>query len=355
MKALRVYGKRDFRLEDVPEPQPGPGEVKIRVKFCGICGSDVHDYVDGPLLLPVAKPHPQTGRLAPITGGHEFSAQVVDVGVGVTGFEAGDRVVVRPTMPCYRCRYCREGSQIQCSILAAVGGAADGAFAEYVVVREDCLFTLPDQVSWEAGAYAEPLACAVRAVRRSRLAPGGVVAVIGAGPIGLLTMQVAAACGAQAVHVFETVPLRRKLALRLGASSASDPQEKDPGKSIAALTNGRRADIAFECGGTSSAMLTADAVCGRGGTIVEMGVQREPFSFNFFDLFFREKTIVTSQGYTNAEFEIAVGFLDSGKVKAHPFMTSAMITLQDVLDRGFEVLAGPQRVSHCKILVSPDK
>lgn len=353
MKALRVYGKQDFRLEDVEEPQAGPGEVKLAVHFCGICGSDVHDYIDGPRLLPVSRPHPQTGRLAPITYGHEFSAEVVNVGAGVNCIVPGARVVVRPTMPCYRCQYCREGRSIQCTELAAIGGAADGAFAPYVAVRADCVLPLPDSVSWQAGAYVEPLACAVRAVRRSHLEPGAVVAVIGAGPIGLLTMQMALACGAQAVHVFETEKHRRELAERMGATTVHDPRDGDPGRAIGALTKGRRADIVFECAGSGPALLLADAVSGRGATILEMGVHREPVSFDFFNLFFREKSIITSQGYTNAEFEIAIAFLASGKVNPHPVMTSATIPLTDVMSRGIEALLGPKRASHCKILVTP--
>jgi len=353
MQALRVYGKGDFRLEEVPEPQPGPGEVKLQVRFCGICGSDVHDYVEGPRLLPVGRPHPQTGRMAPITYGHEFSAEVVRIGTDVSGVAPGDRVVVRPTMPCYRCRYCLEGRSIQCTQLAAVGGAADGAFARYAVVRADCVLPLPGNVSWEAGAYAEPLACAVRAVRRSRLEPGAVAAVVGAGPIGLLTMQVAFACGAQAVHVFETAPERRELAAYLAATTVHDPRDGDPGRVIAGLSGGRRADVVFECAGTAPALQLADAVSGRGATIVEMGVQREPVRFDFFSLFFREKTLVTSQGYSTPEFEIAIGFLASGKVDPHPAMTSATIPLQEVVSGGIEALLGPHRNAHCKILVAP--
>lgn len=353
MRALRVYGKDDFRIEDIPEPQPGPGEVKLEVRFCGICGSDVHDYVEGPRLLPVGRPHPQTGRIAPITYGHEFSASVVEVGSAIEGIRPGDRVVVRPTMPCYRCRYCREGRAIQCTQLAAIGGAADGAYARFAVARADCVLPLPASVSWETGAYAEPLACGVRAVRRSRLEPGAVAAVIGAGPIGLLTMQMALACGAREVYVFETAQVRRELALRLGATAVLDPREGDPGRVIGKLTGGQRVDVAFECAGTGPALQLADQVSGRGATIVQVGVQREPVTFDFFSLFFREKTIVTSQGYSNPEFEIAVGLLGAGRIKPHPVMTSAIIPLEEVISGGIEALLGPQRESHCKILVAP--
>lgn len=353
MLALRVYGKGQFRVEDTPEPQPGPGEVKLEVRFCGICGTEVHDYVQGPRLLPVGRPHPQTGRTAPITYGHEFSAEVVELGEGVTGIDVGDRVVVRPTMPCYRCRYCREGRTIQCLQLATIGGAADGGYARFVVVRADCILPLPASVSWETGAYVEPFACAVRAVRRSRMEPGAVVAIIGAGPIGLLTLQMALICGAREAHVFETARTRRDIALQLGATTVHDPRDGNPGQIIGTLTGGQRADVAFECAGSEAALQLADQVSGRGATIVQVGVQDKPITFDFFNLFFREKSIVTSQGYSTAEFEIAVGLLGAGRLKPHPVMTSAIIRLDQVISDGLEVLVGPERERHCKILVTP--
>ena len=183
--------------------------------------------------------------------------------------------------------------------------------------------------------------------------PSWDAAVGGAGPIGLLTMRMALACGAREVHVFGTARVRRDLALRLGASSVHDPREGDPGRIIGGLTGGQRVDVAFECAGTGPALQLADQVSGRGATIVQVGVHREPVSYDFFSLFFREKTIVTSQGYSNPEFEIAVGFLGAGKLKPHPVMTSAVIPLEEVITGGIEALLGPQRESHCKILVAP--
>ena len=181
MKALRLYGGKDVRLENIPEPEPGPEDIKIKVKWCGICGSDVHEYEMGPFLVPVKKPHPRTGKLAPIVGGHEFSGEVVKVGGNVKNINIGDRVTVRPTLPCYKCYYCKQGRHIQCVILGTIGGAADGAFAEYMVAPFDNVYKLPDSLSYEAAAFAEPLACAVHAVNRSRMRLGDAVAIIGAG------------------------------------------------------------------------------------------------------------------------------------------------------------------------------
>ncbi len=352
MKALRYYRQKDFRLEDIAEPVPGPGEAKVKVKWCGICGSDVQEYLSGPKMVPI-RPHPQTGLSAPMTGGHEFSGEITDIGANVTGFAAGDRVVVRPTLPCYHCHYCRQGRYIQCAVLATMGGSAHGAFAEYVTVRDDCLYRLPDNITFEQATYAEPLACAVRAVLRSGMKPGATVAVLGAGPIGLLTMQTALACGASRVFLFETVESRRTLAEELGATASFDPRDGDPGKIIASLTEGRRADIVFECAGTASALLLADSLSGRGSTILQMGVPGEPVTFPFYNLFMREKTIIASQGYVNSEFETALDFIASGRVHCDPVMTTARISLDDIIAEGFEELTGPQRNRHCKILVTP--
>ncbi len=354
MQALRYYQHNDFRLETIAEPEPGPNEAKIKVKWCGICGSDVQEYLSGPKMVPT-KPHPQTGLSAPVTGGHEFSGEIVETGQNLTGYSVGDRVVVRPTMPCYECHYCRQGRFIQCVVLATLGGAANGAFAEYVTVRGDCLHKLPDSTSFEEATYAEPLACAIRAVQRSGMEAGATVVVIGAGPIGLLTLQTALACGASRVFVFETVESRRLLAEELGATAAFDPREGNPGKIIASLTDNRRAEIVFECAGTASALLLADNLSGRGSTILQMGVPNEPVEFPFYNLFMREKTIIASQGYINSQFETALDFIANGKVRCDPVMTSAKIPLHEIVAKGFEELTGPRRSEYCKILVTPER
>jgi (R,R)-butanediol dehydrogenase/meso-butanediol dehydrogenase/diacetyl reductase len=353
MKALRYYGGKDMRLEDIPEPEPGPGEVKIKVKWCGICGADVQEYQGGAGLLPVKKPHPGTGKMAPITGGHEFSGQVVKIGDNVRGVQVGDKATVRPTIPCYKCYYCKKGQHIQCVILGSIGGAADGAFAEFIVVSNDNVYRLPNEVTYEMGAFTEPLACAVRAVKRSRMELGDNVAIVGAGPIGLLTMQVANACGAGKIIVFEMLSNRGQLAKELGATEVINPKEVDPGRAIAELTEGRRADVVFECAGKSDAMLLSETVSGKASTIVEVGTMSTTCDFPFFNLFFREKTIIASQGYVD-EFPPAISLLANKKVKCDPELISAKIKLDDVLEKGIKELMGERRLEHCKVLVSPE-
>lgn len=351
MKALRWHGRGDIRLEDVPEPSAGAGEVKVKVKWCCLCGTDLHEYEAGPVLIPAKRPHPRTGKMAPVTLGHEFSGDVVQVGGGVVGINVGDRVTVRPTMPCYHCYYCKKGQHIQCTTLAAVGAAADGGFAEYVVVPADNIYLLPQAVSYEAAAFTEPLSSCIHGVRRGGLKVGDTAAIVGAGPIGLLTLQVAKAAGASKLFVVEPITKRRDVAKQLGATEGFDPREGDVGKSIGNLTDGIRADIAFECAGPPAAMLTALRVSGRGGKIVEIGVMMENCDFPFNTLWMHEKTIITSQGYTD-EFPTALSLLADGRVRTEPLVT-ARIKLDDIIEKGFKELLSERRNEYIKVLVTP--
>ena len=180
MKAAVWYGKEDIRYEDYPEPAiSNDDQVKIRIKWCGICGTDVHEYRDGPLMIPKS-PHPLTGHCGgPLILGHEYSGDVVEVGKGVTRVKVADRVTVNPLIYCGECHYCRRGKYNMCLKLATQGLAYDGAFAEYTVVEERMIVPLPDGMSYEEGAFAEPMAVAIRAVRRSRITVGDSVAVVG--------------------------------------------------------------------------------------------------------------------------------------------------------------------------------
>ncbi|MFH1775179.1 MAG: 2,3-butanediol dehydrogenase [Chloroflexota bacterium] len=351
MRALRWHAPGDVRLDETPEPAPGKGEVKIRVKWCGICGSDVHEYESGPLLVPTLKPHPRTGKQAPVTLGHEFSGEVVEVGAGLNDIRVGERVAVRPTMPCYSCYWCQRGRHIQCTSLATIGYAWDGAFAPYAVVPGDTVYRLPDELDYAAAALCEPLAVALHGCKRGGLEPGDRVAVIGAGPIGLLTLQAAKAAGAGQVFVVEPLASRREIALGLGGTEVLDPGKVDVSKEISRLTDKLRVDIVFECAGPPVAMLTALRVCGRGGKIVEMGQMLESCSFPFQALWLREQMIIASQGYVD-EFPLAIALLADGQIQVEPLIT-ARIKLDDIIESGFKELTGGKRLEHLKVLVSP--
>ncbi len=349
MKAAVWHGKEDIRISDVSEPPVERDQVKIRVRWCGICGSDIHEYREGPMLIP-KRPHPLTGKTAPVVLGHEFSGDVVEVGQEVKRVAAGDRVTINCLLYCGRCAYCRRGEYNMCLRLATVGLAWDGAFAEALVVPEYTVLKIPDEVTYEMGTFAEPLAVAVRAVKRSRLKFGDVVVVIGAGPIGLLVLQAAKAGGASKVFAVEPLEQRRTLAKQLGASEVFDPNQGDVGKEIADRTEGLRADVAFECVGSQSAFDTALRITGRRAMIVMVGMAIKPLEVPFLKLWGHEKEITTCTGYVD-EYPTALALLADRRVLVEPMITGK-IKLSEFVEKGLkEMIQHPEH--HVKILVAP--
>ena len=350
MKAAVWHQQGDIRMEEMTAPSPGPGQVKVRIKTCGICGSDLHEFRDGPFIIPT-RPHPLTGREGgPVILGHEFSAEVVETGEGVTRFLQGDRVVVNPLIYCGECHYCKLGQHIMCTKLGTVGFAADGAFAEYGVFYEYALLKLPDSVSDDMGAFVEPLAVAVHAVNRARLKIGDSVAVVGAGPIGLLVMQACLAAGAGRVFVVEPMKARREIASETGAAAVIDPGETDPGREIGALTDGLRADGAFDCVGNQSSFDTAVRVTGRRAVICIVGLALKPIEVPFIRLWGYEKEMTFSSGYED-EFPAAIAYLADKRVQVDRLI-SGRIQLDDLVEKGIQPLIH-EGEKHIKILVYP--
>src|SRR5690242_20729213 len=228
MQALRFHTARDLRIEDVSEPgEPREDEVLVRVAMCGICGTDLHEYVAGPIVTPV-EPHPLTGAQNPQILGHEFAGEVVASGGGVTRVAAGDRVAIMPLAYCGRCAYCRRGLQHLCATMACVGlSHAWGGMSELATVAEYQIVPLPEGVSYEQGALIEPTAVAAYGVERAGVAPGDRVLVTGAGPIGALAALCARAAGASSVYISEPNPARRARAEALGMATVLDPTSVD--------------------------------------------------------------------------------------------------------------------------------
>jgi (R,R)-butanediol dehydrogenase/meso-butanediol dehydrogenase/diacetyl reductase len=350
MKAAVWYQREDIRVEDVPDPKVGEDEVKVRVKTCGICGSDLHEYRSGPFIIP-SRPHPLTNRSGgPVILGHEFSSEVIEVGKKVSRFKVGDRVVVNPLIYCGECHYCMRGEYIMCTKLGTFGFAADGAFAEYAVFPERSLLKLPDSVTDEMGAFVEPLAVAVHAVNRSRMKVGDSIAVVGAGPIGLLVMQACLASGAGHVFVVEPMKARREMALKTGATAVFDPSETDAGKEIGKFTDGLRADVAFDCVGNQASFDTAVRVTGRRGKICVVGLSLKPIEVPFIRLWGHEKELTFSSGYEN-EFPAAIAFLADKRVEIDPLI-SARIPLDNLVEKGIKPLM-EEADKNIKILVYP--
>ena len=228
-------------------PAPCPGEVKIKVHWCGICGSDLHEYLAGPIFIPVEKPHPLTGKKAPIILGHEFSGEIVQIGAGVPAIQVGDRVTASASRSCGECFWCKRGETIICEKNAGTGLQADGAFAEYVNVP--AYDKLPDSVTFEEAALAEPLAVGVHAMKRAQIQPEDNVVIVGAGTIGLSVLQAARASGAKITMVVEKAEARKAYARQLGATMVLDPSRMDIPGAVHEATGGVGADLGFECVG----------------------------------------------------------------------------------------------------------
>lgn len=351
MQAAVWYNKEDIRIEDIPEPKTGPGQVKVKIKACGICGSDLHEFRSGPFIIPT-KPHPLTGKAnGPIILGHEFSADVIEVGEGVKSVKPGDRVTVNPLIYCGKCHYCRTGQYIMCTKLGTAGFAWDGAFAEIGVFPEYTILKLPDTISDDAGAFVEPLAVAIHAVNRAKMKVGATVAVVGAGPIGLLVMQACRAAGAGKVFVIEPLKGRRELALKTGAYAVFDPTQEDVGKKIGDLTNNLRVDWAFDCVGNQASFDTVVKVTGRRAVMCIVGLALKPISVPFIRLWGHEKELTFSSGYQD-EFSAAIDYLADGRVNVEPLIT-ARIKIKDLVDKGIKELI-EHGSDHIKILVYPE-
>lgn len=350
MKAAVWYGQKDVRVMDVPEPpSPQAGWVKVKVRWCGICGSDLHEYLAGPIFIPVDKPHALTGSTAPVILGHEFSGDVVEVGTGVTNVAIGDRVAPDACQVCWECPRCRERRYSLCEKLAFTGLMTDGAFAEYVNVPAYTIYKIPDDMSYEAAALIEPLAVGMHAVRRAPLVQGDTAVIMGAGTIGLATLMCAKAAGASKVYTVEVAKARKEYALKAGATAVLDPTEGDVVARVKALTNGG-ADVVFECVGSDKTAPVALELARSAGKVVIVGIFEKASVLNFNALSFTEREVVGSLAYYG-EFAPAIQLMADGRINVEPLITGK-ISLDDIVEKGFEELVH-RKEQNIKVIVKP--
>lgn len=350
MKAAVWYGKKDIRVMDVPEPSsPGNGQVKVKVKWCGICGSDLHEYLAGPIFIPTETPHPLTGNKAPLILGHEFSGDVVEVGPGVTNIKVGDRVAPDACQVCWQCDRCKENRYSLCEKLAFTGLMTEGAFAEYVNVPAYTIYKIPDNMDYETAALIEPLAVGMHAIRRAPLVQGDTAVILGAGTIGLVTLLCAKAAGAQQIYVIEKAKARKDLAQKLGATEVLDPSEVDVLAMIRKLTGGG-ADVVFECIGNDKTAPLAVELARTAGKVVIVGIFEASSSLNFNSLSFTEKTVTGSLAYYG-EFGPALSLVSDGRIDVKPLITGR-ISIDDIVEKGFEELVN-RKEENIKIIVRP--
>jgi (R,R)-butanediol dehydrogenase / meso-butanediol dehydrogenase / diacetyl reductase len=352
LRAARWHGREDIRVEDVPAPRPGSGELLLRVSWSGICGTDVEEYLHGPLIIPTEVPNGLTGRTAPLVLGHEFVGTVAAIGNGVSQFSVGERVAPEVVLFCGQCYYCRRHEYALCLNWAALGLHADGGLAEYAVVPAFSCVRLPESLSDEEGALVEPTEVAVRAVRKSELRLGESVAVVGGGTIGLLVLQVACSAGASSAYLIEPRSARRELGLTLGATMAFSPDQSDWQEALRGACSGVGPDVVFECAGAADTADLAIHIARKGGRIVLVGIHPERVLLSTLEVILGEKRLVGSvQHHYDDDLPAAVQMIAEGKVRVGP-LVSAREPLERVVAGGFRALI-EHPDQHLKILIGP--
>lgn len=326
MKAAVFRGVGRIEIADLPVPEPGPGEVVIKVHYCGICGSDIDAYEVGTYE-------------AGLVIGHEFAGEIVSTGRRVYGLEVGDLVAVNGIVPCGLCYFCRHGMGGQCEDVVQPGVSHNGGMAEYAKVPAPAVCRLPEEVTTRQAVLTEPLGNALHAVRLSALKPCDRVLVMGAGPIGLLTLQCARLAGARAVYVSEVNPARAALAGQLSATAVFDPTQDNLFVALDELTDGLGPDVIFVCAGVPAAIEDAITLVRKGGQIVVVGICEEPVTADFMTVVLSEVSIKGSYGGYE-EVPVALDFIAQGRVDVESLI-SHEIALEDVVEQGFEVLTHP--------------
>ncbi|MEU7836093.1 alcohol dehydrogenase catalytic domain-containing protein [Nonomuraea sp. NPDC049129] len=335
MAALRWYGRGDVRLVETEMPAPGPGQVLIAVTLCGLCGSDIEEYRFGPVVVPV-EPHPLTGRTAPLTLGHEVVGVVAEAGPGVS-LAPGTAVVPDVVLGCGHCWWCTRGEYPLCERGAALGLQDDGGLAEYLVAPAARCVPLPDGLPPAVAVFAEPAAVAVRALDKAGDVSGAVVAVVGAGAVGLLVAEVARCRGAATVVAVDPDAGRRALARSFGLVGVAPEAALE---AVRELTDGRGADAVVESAGPAAAVESALSLCRRGGSVVLLGVSPDPAAFPTLDVVLGEKRVVGSASHRwDTDLRAAVALLHGGQIRVDRLPTQT-VPLSQAVARG---LADPPR------------
>jgi L-iditol 2-dehydrogenase len=315
MKALVLEQYKQFALQDVPQPTLEPDSVLVRVRVCGICGSDIHG-MDG-----------SSGRrVPPIIMGHEASGVIAAVGSSVSDWKVGDRVTFDSTVYCGNCYFCRRGEINLCDNRRVLGVSTGeyrqhGAFAEYLAVPERILYRLPDSVTFEQGAFVEPVSIAVHAVNRTNVHVDDVAVVVGTGMIGLLVVQVLRAAGCGQVIAVDLDPARLELACELGAHAGLRSDQVDVAAAVRERTNGRGADCAFEVVGISPTVKLAVNCVRKGGQVTLVGNLSPNVELPLQAVVTREITLHGSCG-SQGEYGVCLDMIARGVVRVEPLLSA---------------------------------
>ena len=346
MRVARFYAPEDIRLEDIPEPTPGPGEVKIKVRACSTCGTDVkisrfgHHHIHPPRVM-----------------GHEIAGEVVEVGDGVDGWAAGDRVQVIAAIPCGECEFCSRGSMTICPNQVSMGYHFDGGFAEYMIVPRnvlavDGLNRIPEGVSFAEASVAEPFACAINAQNLAHVGDGDVVVVIGSGPIGCLHVRLARARGAAKVFLVELSRERLEMAANLVSPDAAIASgEEDAVARVLELTGGRGADVIITAAASGAAQEQAILMVAPQGRISFFGglpKDNPTITLDSNAVHYRELTIVGANGSSPQHNKEALALIADGSVPVDDLITHRL-GLDQVLD-GIGIVARGEAI---KVTIEP--
>ena len=343
MKAAVWYGQKDVRVEDREPKVLKDNEVKVKVSWTGICGTDLHEYLEGPVFISTEQPDPLLGQTAPVTLGHEFSGVVEEVGKDVTKYKKGDRVVVNPTVS----RHEKEENIDLYDGYSFIGLGSDGGFAEFTNAPEENVYALPDNVSAREGALVEPTAVAVQAVKEGNLLFGDKVAVFGAGPIGLLTVVAAKAAGASKIYVFDLSEERLAKAKAVGATHVVNSGKVNPVEYINEHTD-NGVDVTFEVAGVGVTLQQSVEVTRPRGTVVIVSIFAHPVEFDPMLLTNSGVKLTSTIAYTPTTFQQTVDLIANGSLDVKSVVTDE-IELQDIVESGFEQLVNDK--SQAKILV----
>lgn len=344
MKALLLSSYRNLELADLPAPTPAPDEVLIRVAACGICGSDVHGY-DG-----------SSGRrIPPIVMGHEAAGTIASVGSGVRNFAPGDRVTFDSTVYCGECPNCRRGNVNLCDRRQVLGVSCGdyrraGAFAEFVAVPARILYRLPDNFPFAEAAMLEAVAVAIHGVNLAQLAPNSTALVVGAGTIGILTLQALRAAGCSKVFVTDVDAPRLELAKKIGATEILLSDDSLLSK-ILQLTNNEGVDVALECVGRNETVTASIDATRKGGTVVLVGNIAPNVNLPLQKVVTRQIRLQGSCA-SSGEYPQAIDWMAAGKIQVKPLIT-AIAPLEDG-PRWFERLYA-REPNLLKVVLTPNE
>ena len=335
MLAARWHRRGDIRVEDIELREPRDDEVVVRIHYCGVCGTDLEEFRSGPLTIPT-EPHPQSGRMAPLTLGHEVVGEIARAAADGSGPPVGTLVVPDVVNGCGNCWWCRRHLDGLCPSVSVPGQQDDGGLAQYMIARARTCVVLPDGMTTRTAVLAEPAAVAVRAVAKLRDPVGSTLVVIGGGTIGQLTAQVAVAAGVRTCILVDPSPFRRDVAQTFANVSACSPEELDD--LVAGLPE-PGVDVVIEASGAAGQLRRSLEVVRAGGTVVAVGLRSEDEPISVADLVLGERLLIGSAAHRwDTDVATAISMLSDGRIRSDGLITHEF-GLTDLTDRVLPLLA----------------